>query len=253
MRASALLTGLYPPPVRERWGAEITHQVSVSGIRSWPDTLVGAVRLWVHPSDWPETRAGQTRHVVAVALFAVAALTALLLRATEPSTALTAGVRHPATSLWLVPILLGIGLATPLPPPRRDALRRLAAMGIRTLAAPAAAVLVMVLAARSGAIGHPTGFAHGALIVYYWATLGLTAFCPCTLIARLARTAGTPSTRRLRAALLLIGSGLALATCQSLFAAVRTAAPHPGAIAVTLALGLLAVATSRAGHDLTRC
>lgn len=249
MRASALMTGLYPPGVRERWGAEISHEVSESGIRSWPDTLAGAVWLWLHPSDWPETLAGQTRRVLAVALFAISAVTALLLRATEPSVTLTADVRHPATSLWLAPILFGIGLAAPSPPLRWDALRRLTTVAIRTLAAPAVAVPAMFLTARSGVIAHPTGFAHAALIVYYWATLGFTALRLCTLIARVARTATMPTTRRLRAALLLFGTGLALAAGQSLLAIVRTA-PHAGSFTVTLALGLLAAATISAGHDL---
>ncbi len=64
MRPSALMAALYPPAVRERWGAEISRQVSESGIRSWPDALLGAVRLWLHPGDWPETSDGQTRQVL---------------------------------------------------------------------------------------------------------------------------------------------------------------------------------------------
>ena len=51
------------------------------------------------------------------------------------------------------------------------------------------------------------------------------------------------------AALLLFGTGLALAAGQSLLAIVRTA-PHAGSFTVTLALGLLAAATISAGHDL---
>jgi hypothetical protein len=101
MSAATLLTGLYPPAVRERWGADISREVSASGIRSWPDTLTGAARLWLHPSDWPETFAGQTRRVLTVTLFAIIAATGLLLRTVAPSAALTADMRHPVTSLWL--------------------------------------------------------------------------------------------------------------------------------------------------------
>jgi hypothetical protein len=251
MRASALIAGLYPPAVRERWGAEIRHEVSESGIRSWPDTVAGAVRLWLHPSDWPETLAGQTRRVLAVALFAVSAATALLLRATEPSATLTADVRHPGTSLWLAPILLGTALAVPLPPLRWDALRRLAAAAIRTLAAPAGAVLAMLLMAWSGLVEHPAGFARGALIAYYWATLGFTALRLCTLIARITQTATMPTTRRLSAALLLIGTGLVLAAGQSLLAIAWTA-PDLGSLTATLALCILAAASISTGHDLRR-
>ncbi|MGW2649712.1 hypothetical protein ACWC2T_33560 [Streptomyces sp. NPDC001393] len=38
MNAAVLLTRLYPPAVRERWGEDISHEVSAAGIRSWPDT-----------------------------------------------------------------------------------------------------------------------------------------------------------------------------------------------------------------------
>lgn len=248
MRAAALITRLYPPAVRARWGAEISHEVSRSGIRCWPDTIAGAVRLWLHPSDWPETLAGQTRRVLAVALFAVTAVTALLLRAAEPSAILTADARRPATSLWLVPIMLGIGLAVPPPPLRWDALRRLAAIAIRTLAAPALAGGTMVLAARSGVVDHPTGLEGAALIVCYWTTLGFTAARCCTLVGRVARTVTVPTTRRLSAALLLIGTGLAVATAQYLVAIAGT--PHAGSLIVTLALALLAAATISAGRDL---
>lgn len=214
------------------------------GIRSWPDTLAGAARLWLHPSDWPETLPGQTRRVLAVALFAVTAATALLLRASEPTTTLTADPHRPATSLWLAPILLGIALATPLP----HSLPRLTGTAIRTLTAPATALLVLVVIARSGAIEHPAALTRAALIGYYWATLVFTALRMCTLVARLARTATMPTTRRLRAALLLIGAGLSLAAAQNLLAIARTAAA--GTLAITLALGLLAAATISAGHDL---
>ncbi|MGJ5755190.1 hypothetical protein FB563_3405 [Streptomyces puniciscabiei] len=97
MNAATLLTRLYPPAVRERWGEDIHHEVSAAGIRCWPDTLAGAARLWLHPGDWPETSSGQTRRVLTVALFALTAATALLLRSAEPSTTLTADIHHPPT------------------------------------------------------------------------------------------------------------------------------------------------------------
>jgi hypothetical protein len=251
MNAATLLTRLYPPAVRERWGEDITHQVSASGIRSWPDTLAGAARLWLHPGDWPETFTGQTRRVLTVALSALTATTGLLLRSAEPSTTLTANIHHPATSLWLAPLLLGISLATPHPPLRGDALRRLTASAVRTLAAPAAAVVAMCLMAWSGVIEHVPGIADAAMVLYYWLTLGFVAFRLCALVACIARTAVLPTTRRLSTALLYIGAGLALAASQNLLAVVRTA-PHPGSLAETLALGLLATAAISAGHDLRR-
>ena len=251
MRAATVLTRLYPPAVRDRWGGEISHEVSTSGIRSWPDTLAGAGRLWLHPSDWPETVPGQTRRVLAVAVFTVTAATALLLRATEPSALLTADPRHPITSLWLVPILLGIGVGTPVPPLRWHAWRRLTSDAVRTLAAPAAVVLAMFLLAHSGLFEHPTQSVHVALVVYYWATLVFTALRLCTLTARLARTARMPSRTRLRTALLLIGTGLALAAAQSTLA-IAWSTPDVGSVTLTLALGLLGSATICVGQDLRK-
>ena len=83
MTAAARLAALYPPAVRERWGAELTAEIARSGIRSWPDALAGAGRLWLRPRDWPETSSGQTRRVLTVMLYAIAAITALLLRSSR--------------------------------------------------------------------------------------------------------------------------------------------------------------------------
>ena len=66
----------------------------------------GCRALWLRPGDWPETFTGQTRRVVTVTLFAITAATGLVLRTVAPSATLTADLRHPATSLWLVPLLL---------------------------------------------------------------------------------------------------------------------------------------------------
>lgn len=239
---------LYPPAVRERWGAEISRQVSESGIRSWPDALLGAARLWLHPGDWPETSDGQTRQVLAVALFAVTAITALLVRAVGQPV-LSGSLRHPATSLWLAPILLGTALAAPAPQLRWRALRGLATVAARTLAGPAIAVAVVIVTAHAGVLHHPAGHARIGLVAGYWAVLSYTALRLCTLIARYARTAHPPTTRRLRSASTLIGAGLSLAAAQSLIPLIRSA-PGTGTLTLALALSLLAAATITAAHDL---
>ncbi|MGJ5756376.1 hypothetical protein FB563_7132 [Streptomyces puniciscabiei] len=251
MNAATLLTRLYPPAVRERWGEDIHHEVSAAGIRCWPDTLAGAARLWLHPGDWPETSSGQTRRVLTVALFALTAATALLLRSAEPSTTLTADIHHPPTSLWPVPLLLGIALAAPLPPLSGSALRGLTAAAVRTLAAPTAAVVALCLTAWSGITEHLTGFADAAAVTSYWLTLGFLALRLCILVARISRTAHLPSTRRLSTALLCIGTGLTLAASQNLLAALHTAV-SPGSLAESTALGLLAATALSAGRDLRR-
>ena len=249
MRPSALMAALYPPAVRERWGTEISRQVSESGIRSWPDALLGAARLWLHPGDWPETSDGQTRQVLAVALFAVTAVTALLVRAADQPAVLTARLGPPVTSLWLAPILLGAGLAAPAPPLRWRALRELATVAARTLAGPAIAVAAMIVTAHAGVFHHPAGHARIGLLAGYWAVLSFTAQRLCILTARYARTAQLPTTRRLRASATLIGAGLSLAAGQSLIPLIRTT-PGTGSLTLALALSLLAAATITAAHDL---
>lgn len=78
----------------------------------------GSVRLWPHPSDWPETLGGRTRRVLTVALFG----------------------------------------PLPPPRGEALALRRLAGAAVRTLAAPTAAGRGMCLMAWSGVAAGVTGF-----------------------------------------------------------------------------------------------
>jgi hypothetical protein len=245
MSAAGLLTRLYPPAVRERWGAEIGHEVTASGVRSWPDTLVGAGRLWLRPGDWPETAPGQTHRVLVVAVFTVAAVTALLLRAAEPPS--TSAL--PATSLCLALILAGAVAAAPLPTLCRPVWRTVIGDAVHVLAVPAVAALTMLLVANSGLVEHPTGALRVALIGWYWSTLVFTAVRLCTFVARLARTCRTPGRGRIRGALLLIGAGLVLTAAQSAAAAASTA-PAAGHVVLTVALGLLGAATISAGQDL---
>jgi hypothetical protein len=203
-------------------------------------------RTACNPSDWTETTAGQTRRVLAVCLSAFTAAATLLLRAAQSAP-------HPlATGPWLTPLAAGALLAAPLPRPRWPALRRLCAEAARTMAVPAAALVAMIVLANSGAADHQIGAAHVALVAYYWTTLAFIALRACTLIARILPTCKVPTTRRLRAALLLAGSGMTLAAGQGTFAAFQAATADAGALAVTVAFGLLAALTLQTGQDLKR-
>ncbi|MDQ2813950.1 MAG: hypothetical protein M3Z75_19310 [Actinomycetota bacterium] len=249
MNVPALIVGLYPPGVRQRWGSEMAREVAASGPRSWPDTAAGAVRLWAHPGDWPETSSGQTRRVLAVTLFAVMTAAALLLRAAGSSAFLTEDPGHPAASAWLMLTLVGAMLSAPLPPPGWDALRRLAAVSVRSLAAPVLALLALYTVAHSGLVDHPVRAVRLLLPCYYWGTLCFTGTCLCALMARISRVAIMPGIRRLRSALLLIGAGFALAAGQSLAATMQTAL-NAGPLALSCALAALAAAAITIGHDL---
>jgi hypothetical protein len=249
MNIPALLVRLYPPAIRRRWGVEIAHEAHLAGPRSWFDTVVGATKLWLHPSDWPETTIGQTGRVVATALVAITTTAALLLRAAGP-TSLTATVDHPATSAWLAPILIGLTLATPLPPLRRAVFGRLTAAAARTLAAPVLSLAALFLIARSGLTDHPTGMIHVLLIGYYWATLGFAGIRLCLLMARIGRIAVMPGTRRLCLALLFLGAGLALAAAQTLTGLRVTL--QVGTVVLSGGLGALAAVVLIVGLDLRR-
>ncbi len=258
MNATALLVALYPPAVRQRWGDELAQEITATGPRGWPDTLRGAVRLWLRPADWPETATGQTRRVLAVALFAVTTLAALLLRAVEPTTSLTSDTRHPLTSAWLLPVLTGLVLAAPLPRlttlGRPGTVRRLVGTTTRTLVAPACALLGLYLIAHTGHVDSSGAPVQALLLVCYWGTLAFTGLRLCVLVGRLGRTAGlvtVPGTPRLRLSLLLVGAGLAAACGQSLAGAVQ---PTPDAAALALAATLIipAAAALTAGINLRR-
>jgi hypothetical protein len=239
MNAPRVLTALYPPAVRECWGAEISREVAERGARSWADTVAGAARLWLHPSDWPETAAGQTRRVVAVAVFGVTATATLLLRTVQPPAAPGAL----ALGLWLGPLAAGLLLAAPVPPARWSAWRRLGAASARTMAAPVGAVIALFAVADCGLAEHSSGAASLALLGYYWGTLAYVALRVCTLIARALRIAVVPTARRLRGALALVGLGTALAGGQSLF---------DGAFAAGAVLIGLAAVALHTGYDLRR-
>jgi hypothetical protein len=246
----ALLVRLYPPAIRQRWGADITCEMDLIGPRSWFDTVIGATKLWLHPSDWPETTNGQTRRVVATALVAVTTTVAMLLRAASP-TPLTTNVNHLATSAWLAPVLVGLTLSTPLPPLRRDAFGRIAAAVARTLAAPVLALVALFLLAHSDLVDHPVGAIHVLLLGCYWATLCFVGIRLCLLMARIGLIVVIPSTRRLHLALLFIGMGLGLAAAQTLTVTLR-AALHVGTVVLCCGLTALATAVLTASLDLRR-
>lgn len=250
MTVSTFLIGLYPPAIRQRWGHDMAREAGRSGPLSWLDTVVGAVRLWVHPSDWPETATGQTRRILVVEFVAATTVTVLLLRAAgQTSAPLTADLPTRFTSAWLAPILAGAVLAAPLPPPRWHTLRCLAGVTARTLAAPVLALLTLYLVANTGLIDHLVGAPRGVRLGYYWATLGFAGFHLCILTVRVTRITVTPSTARLRGALFLLGSGLALAAVENLTTTWHSAI-GTGTLALSLGLAALATGVLATGHDL---
>ena len=146
--------------------------------------------------------------------------------------------------------MLGLALATPLPLPRIDVLRPLTLVALRTLIAPAAAsialLVVVVLLRGSDQITGPPGV---VLTTYYWPTLGFVAWRLCVLVARCAAATSLPSNHRLAAALLFLGLGLGLAATQRLISGFQ-AGLHPSFVAQTLTLAFLATEALGTGQDL---
>lgn len=184
--------------------------------------------------------------MLAAALVAVTMTAGMLLRAAGP-TPLTANVSHPVTSAWAAPILLGLALATPLPPLRWAAFARLTVEAARTLVAPALAVLALYLIAHSGLIDHTTGGVRLLLLGDNWATLGFVCVRLCLVVVRIGQIAIIPGTRRLRLALLFAGTGLAFGAAQILASALRA-----GTVTLSCGLAALAVPLLVAGLDLRR-
>lgn len=249
MTVATLLVRLYPPAIRQRWGADLEHDVDSAGPTSWLDTALGAARLWLHPSDWPAAASEQTTRVLVTALAVVTAISAMLLRAVG-SVAPTARLDHVMPSVWLAPVLIGLALASPLPLLRRYTLGRLTGTAARALVAPMLALAALVLLAHSGLIDdHPAGVSHLVLVGYYWATLCFAGVRLCLLVARVGRFLVMPSLRRLQLALLFVGAGLALVSVQVLSTSVRLA-PHVGTVVASCALATIAAAVFAAGRDL---
>jgi hypothetical protein len=249
VNAATILVALYPPPVREQWGDDLAGEVAAGGWRSWPDTIGGAVRLWVRPGEWPEHAPGQTHRIILVELAAAATIVTLLLRAAGRPTALfTASFAHLATSAWAAVIIAGLLLAAPLPPAHWVALRPLPVACLRTLAPPAAAFTAMYLLAQSSLSDHHAIVGRYLAPCCYWAVLAFAGLQLCRLASLVFAVLVPPHARRLRLATLTVGTGLAMAAAQNL--ASETASAAAGALSV--GLGGLAIAVLATGTGLRR-
>ncbi len=248
MTIARLLVRLHPTAVRDRWGAELEQQVIEAGPRSWANTVLGAASLWLHPALWPEPTTEHRRRALATLAFIITVLTGLLLRATG-NQFLGATPQQLGSSGWLLLVFLGIIAATPMPRARPSALVHLAVVTVRTLGVPVVAFLAMFVAANSGLVDHPTGVVHVILISCYWAILVFAGARTCMLIARTRGDTSAPSVGRLRVALSLIGSGLALAVCQ-LLAAMAETRPSVAGVATAITLMSFVAIVAATAHDL---
>lgn len=247
MNAGRLLAGLYPAPVRDRWGPDLIAEIAHSGPRSWLDAALGAVRLWLQPATWPETVAGQARRTVvgfAVAIVVTGALGARGFGSVGLS------VDRPGTAVWVAAVACGLAVLAPVPHLRPVALARLAVYLARAAAVPVGALAALVVVANSGLVAHPGPAGRVALVAYYWCTLVLAGVRACTAAGRLGPDlVRLPSVRRIQLGLLVVCGGLALGAAEITAGVVAGGRLAGGALTAAVFVFLAALA-ARAALDL---
>ncbi|WP_329246520.1 hypothetical protein OG417_51815 [Actinoallomurus sp. NBC_01490] len=207
MRFTPLLLGLYPRPVRARWGLDLEAELRTAGWRALPGTLAGIADLWLHPAIWPDAsprrrRLRMTTMAVAVAL--ACGFVSMITVELGGRSAHAAG-HAPLMSAGMSLILAGLLVLAP-----RPGLRALAAtcrIGVTRLALPATLGAGVVIAVHVGAGGAPP-VVRAAVVACWWAALALGAVQTCRAIAAAGSLVDPPRPRRLRAgtAILIAGS-----------------------------------------------
>ncbi|RMI31730.1 hypothetical protein EBN03_16135 [Nocardia stercoris] len=168
------LIRLYPKPWRERWGEDLRESVHASGFRSWPNVLVGAVDMWLHPAVWPAR--DDSRRLARAAAMAITVagdgwFVANLI--TED------GDGRYLPVLRVCGAVLAVGLLLVAPRPRFDrvALGVLLRRGVRGFVPPAVLIAGVVFLVHSGlvpATATPV-LRYGVLGIWWGAWLALAA------------------------------------------------------------------------------
>jgi hypothetical protein len=180
--ATTWLVRLYPPSLRDRWGAGLEDEVSVGGWRRLPNLLVGVLDMWAHPVVWPADSAAQRRRRAAVLAFAVGLggwLTGHV--AVEESLLPTSLTRSWTLDLSDVLVLAGLVLVVPLPRLVVPDVVRLATRVARKLAVPVLVGSVVVVRANE-AVEMSAG-TRTALLTGWWLALVLGAIQVCHVVA----------------------------------------------------------------------
>jgi hypothetical protein len=255
MSVVRMLIGLYPAPFRDQWGRDLEVEARAAGWRGWPNLLVGALNLWLHPAVWPaESPARRRRRAAALAVSVTAVVWFLFYAITELDGranrwAVTASIPTCCAAL----ILLGLVLVSPLPEPSLRAGVMLLRRGLRHLAGPVG-LGVLLLAWAFGAV---PGGEHSALqpplIAAWWFAVALGAVGLCRAFISLDPELVTPpSATRLRVGIVVLTVGAVLTGVALLrFALVSEGIDVPSAIAGT-ALLLLSAAFPATLHDLNQ-
>ncbi|MET8849811.1 hypothetical protein [Amycolatopsis sp. NPDC004625] len=202
------LVRLYPRAFRERWGADLAEEIRAQP-RSWPNVLVNAVGMWLHPAAWPARSAAQRRARVAAMAVMV--------------TGIGWFVAHLAVEDTLPGVLDGCavavvaGLLLVAPRPALAAGRRLALR----LVAPAA-VCIAVVAVVHGTDG---SFAPPLRLALLWSWWGSWALAVIQAGRTVAELRVTPNPRAFRLGIRLLAASAATIGAAQLAAAATGPAP----------------------------
>ncbi|MFC0039184.1 hypothetical protein [Actinomadura rayongensis] len=256
MTPARLLAALYPPPVRERWGPGLEDEIRAAGRRSWPDALLRAADLWLHPAVWPARSPAERRLRASAMAVTVTALCWFVTHvATETDDALGGTGRSAALTASTLGMAAGLALIVPLPRPA--ALAAFARHATVRGAPPAAlaALAVAVVHTSGPTAGHTAGvpgWARGAVLACWWTALALGALQCCRLVTVLGADAVVaPRPARLRLGVLVLLAATA-ADAGAVLAHVAGAGPDPSAALAGAALALLAPLLLTPLRDLRR-
>lgn len=226
MTVAQWLVRLYPRPFRERWGADLTAEARLSGPRSWPNLLIGAADLWLHPTVWP-ARSPVQRQSRATAM----AMTVTCVGWFAAHLTVEDSRGFPwALDICAVSVVAGLLLAAPRPAP--SALAAIGRRLLRRLAGPAL-LGVAVVAVVHSTDGQFTSPIRLVLLVCWWGSWGSAVIQVARTVADLEPDpAGQPPSFRVGIRVLAAAAAATGATQSA--AAVSSSAPASAALGLCL-------------------
>ncbi|HEX6471489.1 MAG TPA: hypothetical protein VF069_20475 [Streptosporangiaceae bacterium] len=240
MRLAPVVLGLYPRPVRERWGPDLEAEIRAAGWRSLPNTLTGIADLWLHPAIWPGASPRQRRlrmTTMAVALALACWFFSLATVELGGRSAQAAG-HAPLMSVGMALILAGLVLIIPCPPVR--ALAATCRIAVTRLAGPAALGAGVIIAVHAGA-GSAPSIVRAAVVACWWTALAMAAVQTCRAIAAAGSRLNPPRPGRLRVGTAVLTAGSAANAATLLGFSQRAGDDLPATATGLGLLGLLAV------------
>ena len=238
MTVTGVLLRLYPGAFRKRWGEDLRAEADGTGWRSWPNLVIGALDMWLHPAIWPAGWPAQrASRSAAMAMLATVAAWLVAHLTTEPGPPGYALTLNGSATL----VVLGLALLAPLPRPR--ALGPLLGRSLRRLAFPILLAASVVIVTNSTA--PPTEWLRVLVLAAWWGSWALGLIAGCRIVAGLGPDLVIPpGARRTRLGIaVLTGAGIAAAGALAVFA-VRQQAPLPALLAIGTALSVAACATA---------